>query len=121
MMRWPTFQWILAFVAVLMIQDMVKAAPNPRGEDMLKELLKLDKMYSSIARPSLRSVSSMDGRPKVVQRAIMRIQELDKLYADRARPRFGKRTQGNADFQQADYDSQYQSDPEMSDWMAVRR
>ncbi|CAH2004106.1 unnamed protein product [Acanthoscelides obtectus] len=86
MMRWPTFQWILAFVAVLMIQDMVKAAPNPRGEDMLKELLKLDKMYSSIARP-----------------------------------RFGKRTQGNADFQQADYDSQYQSDPEMSDWMAVRR
>ncbi|VEN36018.1 unnamed protein product [Callosobruchus maculatus] len=86
MMRWPGVQWILIFVAVLMMQDWAKAAPSPRGDDMFKELLKLDKMYSAIARP-----------------------------------RFGKRTENNPDFQQADYDSQYQSEPELSDWMAVRR
>ncbi|XP_018561604.1 uncharacterized protein LOC108903792 isoform X1 [Anoplophora glabripennis] len=52
-MRWPAIAWFVVVVAVVVLQGnwAARAAPSPRNEDMFRELLKLDQMYSSIARP----------------------------------------------------------------------
>ncbi|KAJ8953751.1 hypothetical protein NQ318_015407 [Aromia moschata] len=53
-MRWSALRWFVVVVAVVMLQgNSAKAAPRPRNEDMFRELLKLDQMYSSIARPRI--------------------------------------------------------------------
>ncbi|KAG5899429.1 hypothetical protein JTB14_033621 [Gonioctena quinquepunctata] len=123
-MRWQYLRWLVVSVAVFVLQGHgAAAAPNPSNEDMMRELMKLDQMYSSIARPSLRSERSQtELRPRVVQRAIIRLQELDRLYADRARPRYGKRaSESNSNLAPFDYDSLYQSDQDVGEWLAVRR
>ncbi|XP_019871281.1 uncharacterized protein LOC109599702 [Aethina tumida] len=122
-MRLTAIRWIAMIVAIAMMEgNWVKAAPRPRNEDMFRELMKLDQMYSAIARPSVRS-GPIDAEmgPKV-QRAInmLRLQELDRLYADRARPRFGKRTDTNSNFAPVDYEGQFQND-DVGDWLPVRR
>ncbi|XP_074034130.1 uncharacterized protein isoform X1 [Leptinotarsa decemlineata] len=123
-MRWPYLRWLAVVVVVLVLQGHgTMAAPNPSNDDMMRELLKLDQMYSSIARPSLRSGPvQTEIRPRVVQRAIIRLQELDRLYADRARPRFGKRTpQTDNNLTPFDYDNTYQSDQDIGEWLPARR
>ncbi|XP_074034133.1 uncharacterized protein isoform X2 [Leptinotarsa decemlineata] len=51
-MRWPYLRWLAVVVVVLVLQGHgTMAAPNPSNDDMMRELLKLDQMYSSIARP----------------------------------------------------------------------
>ncbi|KAJ8917199.1 hypothetical protein NQ315_012691 [Exocentrus adspersus] len=92
-MRWPALTWFVVVAAVAVLQGnwvaRARAAPSPRNEDMFRELLKLDQMYSAIARPSVRSGPVQGEMGPKVQRAInmLRLQELDRLYADRARPR----------------------------------
>lgn len=51
-MRWMGFSWVVmvAFVVLLEVHR-IYAAPGPQPDDMLKTLLKLDRMYSAIARP----------------------------------------------------------------------
>ncbi|XP_059487269.1 uncharacterized protein LOC132203478 isoform X2 [Neocloeon triangulifer] len=67
--------------------------------DALKYLHQLDKYYSQVARPSTRSDTSMTyGGDVDIFRAkqalkMLKLQELDKLYTQRSRPRFGKRTE----------------------------
>ncbi|XP_028134431.1 uncharacterized protein LOC114329501 isoform X1 [Diabrotica virgifera virgifera] len=123
-MMWPYVRWLVLLVSVLVLQsDWTTAAPNPNGDEMMR-LLKLDQMYSSVARPSLRSGPvETEIRPKLVQRAMLRLQELDRLYSDRARPRFGKRTfHNNPKYAPLEYDSQYQqSEQDVGDWLPVRR
>ncbi|XP_057658207.1 uncharacterized protein LOC130895093 isoform X1 [Diorhabda carinulata] len=122
-MMWPYVRWLVLLVTILVLQsDWTAAAPNPHGDDMMR-LLKLDQMYSSVARPSLRSVSTdTELKPKLVQRAMLRLQELDRLYSDRARPRFGKRvSQSSSQYAPLEYDNQYRSDQDVGDWLPVRR
>ncbi|XP_018561605.1 uncharacterized protein LOC108903792 isoform X2 [Anoplophora glabripennis] len=125
-MRWPAIAWFVVVVAVVVLQGnwAARAAPSPRNEDMFRELLKLDQMYSSIARPSVRSGPVQGEMGPKVQRAInmLRLQELDRLYADRARPRFGKRAQSNSNFAAIDYEGQYHpNEQDVADWLPVRR
>ncbi|KAJ8978405.1 hypothetical protein NQ317_008480 [Molorchus minor] len=123
-MRWSALRWFMVVVAVIMIQgNLARAAPRPRNEDMFRELLKLDQLYSSIARPSVRSAPVQAEMGPKVQRAInmLRLQELDRLYADRARPRFGKRTESDSNFAPVDYEGQYASEPDVGDWLPIRR
>ncbi|XP_056641720.1 uncharacterized protein LOC130448380 isoform X2 [Diorhabda sublineata] len=50
-MMWPYVRWLVLLVTILVLQsDWTTAAPNPHGDDMMR-LLKLDQMYSSVARP----------------------------------------------------------------------
>ncbi|XP_060526826.1 uncharacterized protein LOC132702295 [Cylas formicarius] len=125
-MLWSTLKWVVLGVIVAVLGgDVGNAAPSPRSEDMFRELMKLDQLYSSVARPSVRSVPmSSDVGPKV-QRALnmLRLQELDRLYADRARPRFGKRGDGvgRNNMIPVEYDNQYRGDQEVDDWLPARR
>ncbi|XP_017769337.1 PREDICTED: uncharacterized protein LOC108557363 [Nicrophorus vespilloides] len=85
--------------AIFIIEgNWVRAAPSPDNDKLLRTLENLDKLYSSMARPSVRSgpATQPNMGPKV-QRAInmLRIQHLEHLYGDRARPRFGKRTEAD--------------------------
>ncbi|KAK5649337.1 hypothetical protein RI129_000366 [Pyrocoelia pectoralis] len=53
-MRWSAVWWLAFVAATAILQEAyVRAAPNPQPEDMWKTLLELDRMYSSIARPSV--------------------------------------------------------------------
>ncbi|KAF5300483.1 hypothetical protein FQA39_LY02282 [Lamprigera yunnana] len=124
-MRWSALCWLTLLSTVVVLQEnSVTAAPNPQPEDMWKTLLELDRMYSSIARPSVRSGPAIesDMTPKV-QRAInmLKLHHLERLYADRARPRFGKRTGIHSNkFGVPDYENQFQSgDP--TDYFPARR
>ncbi|XP_050297115.1 uncharacterized protein LOC126736674 isoform X2 [Anthonomus grandis grandis] len=97
-MWWTALKWIVFGMAMSMLNDSCcNAAPAPRGDDMYRELMKLDQLYSSIARPSLRSLPMSSEVGQKVQRALnmLRLQELDNLYSPRSRPRFGKRGEGN--------------------------
>ncbi|KAG5899430.1 hypothetical protein JTB14_033621 [Gonioctena quinquepunctata] len=87
-MRWQYLRWLVVSVAVFVLQGHgAAAAPNPSNEDMMRELMKLDQMYSSIARP-----------------------------------RYGKRaSESNSNLAPFDYDSLYQSDQDVGEWLAVRR
>ncbi|XP_022921011.2 uncharacterized protein [Onthophagus taurus] len=100
---------LMAIVAVILEGKWTSAAPSPQTEDVLKTLQQLDRLYSAVARPSVRSgpSASTSMSPKV-QRAInmLRLQHLDKLYADRSRPRFGKRGREDVNFLGSDYDHQ---------------
>ncbi|XP_072384460.1 uncharacterized protein [Diabrotica undecimpunctata] len=50
-MMWPYVRWLVLLVSILVLQsDWTTAAPNPNGDEMMR-LLKLDQMYSSVARP----------------------------------------------------------------------
>ncbi|KAF5286666.1 hypothetical protein FQR65_LT12497 [Abscondita terminalis] len=124
-MRWSAVWWLtLLAAAVVLEESFVNAAPNPQPEDMWKTLLELDRMYSSIARPSVRSGPAIesDMTPKV-QRAInmLKLHHLERLYADRARPRFGKRAGvHSSNLAIPDYENQFQSG-EPTDYFPVRR
>lgn len=51
-MRWSVLWWLALVAAVVLLEtSKSEAAPNPQAEDMLNTLLKLDRMYSSVARP----------------------------------------------------------------------
>lgn len=54
-MRWSGLWWLLVLLAAVMILESngkAEAAPSPQAEDeVLNTLLKLDRMYSSAARP----------------------------------------------------------------------
>ncbi|XP_068910081.1 uncharacterized protein [Tenebrio molitor] len=51
-MRWSALWWFAVVAAVVVLEGKwTLAAPSPRNDDMFKELLRLDQMYSSIARP----------------------------------------------------------------------
>ncbi|KAB0800231.1 hypothetical protein PPYR_05971 [Photinus pyralis] len=125
-MRWSAVWWFAFVAAAAILQEAyVRAAPNPQPEDMWKTLLELDRMYSSIARPSVRSgPTTIDSNmtPKV-QRAInmLKLHHLERLYADRSRPRFGKRAGAHSsNFGIPDYENQFQNgDP--TDYFPVRR
>nr|UES72884.1 neuropeptide F1 b [Carausius morosus] len=99
--------WLLAVCCVLALASQlatpVLARPSPDPDqlaamaDALKYLQELDRYYSQVARPSLRSqagtarpheLSKMENAIKMLQ-----LQELDRLYALRTRPRFGKRAE----------------------------
>ncbi|KAK9882841.1 hypothetical protein WA026_023540 [Henosepilachna vigintioctopunctata] len=109
---------------VILEYKWAEAAPRlMRREDMVKELMKLDQYYSSIARPSVRSAAPEASMSPKIQRAInmLRLQNLDRLYADRSRPRYGKRAETvGSNFSPLDLDGQYQSDDNI-DYSAVRR
>ncbi|XP_068910080.1 uncharacterized protein [Tenebrio molitor] len=107
-MRWSALWWFAVVAAVVVLEGKwTLAAPSPRNDDMFKELLRLDQMYSSIARPSVRSGPTQpDNMGPKVQRAIkmLTLQHLDRLYADQARPRFGKRVETNSNFAPIEYE-----------------
>nr|QXU63633.1 neuropeptide F [Dendroctonus armandi] len=97
-MWWTTLKWVFFGMALAMLgSNSTKAEPIPRSDDMFRELIKLDQLYSSIARPSLRSIPISSEVAQKVQRALnmVRLQQLDNMYSTRSRPRFGKRTEGN--------------------------
>ncbi|KAJ3640210.1 hypothetical protein Zmor_003524 [Zophobas morio] len=48
-MRWSALWWFAVIAAMVMLE--ANAAPSPRNDNMLQELLKLDQLYSSVARP----------------------------------------------------------------------
>lgn len=51
-MRWFGLWWLTVLAAIMILENNKSdAAPNPQAEDMLNTLLKLDRMYSSVARP----------------------------------------------------------------------
>ncbi|XP_044761647.1 neuropeptide F-like isoform X2 [Coccinella septempunctata] len=53
-MRWQLRIWWVALLAAMVVLEsrLTEAAPRmTRREDMLKDLMKLDQYYSSIARP----------------------------------------------------------------------
>ncbi|KAF7281556.1 hypothetical protein GWI33_004524 [Rhynchophorus ferrugineus] len=106
-----------------------RAAPS-RDENMFRELMKLDQLYSSIARPSLRSIPMSAEVGQKVQRALnmLRLQQLDNMYAHKSRPRFGKRGEGQLRNNGAsvDYDNnqiQYrgEADGSLPEWLPLRR
>ncbi|XP_071053884.1 uncharacterized protein [Onthophagus taurus] len=109
-MKWLQF-YCVSLIAMLVILEGIgtNAAPSYHDGDMLKTLLDLERKYAAVARPSLRSDSTKSTRsitePKV-QRAInmLRLQNLDKLYAEKSRPRFGKRADDGFNFQAPDYE-----------------
>ncbi|XP_064212421.1 uncharacterized protein LOC107399284 isoform X1 [Tribolium castaneum] len=121
-MRWSTLWWFAAVLAAALLQENGgEAARTSRSNDMLERLIKLDEMYSAVARPSVRSgPTQVDSMGPKVQRAInmLRLQHLDRLYADRARPRFGKRIDDSNP--PMEYEGQYQSE-DVGDWLPVRR
>ncbi|XP_063909539.1 uncharacterized protein LOC135127127 isoform X2 [Zophobas morio] len=104
-MRWSALWWFAVIAAMVMLE--ANAAPSPRNDNMLQELLKLDQLYSSVARPSVRSGPTQpDSMGPKVQRAInmLRLQHLDRLYGDPSRPRFGKRVETNSNFAPIEYE-----------------
>ncbi|XP_065169630.1 uncharacterized protein [Atheta coriaria] len=125
-MKWSGF-CLLATLAVLCLLDGHKtsAAPSPRTDDLLKTLQDLEQIYSSMARPSVRSGSVIEPEmSKKVQRAMKMIemQRLERLYAHRARPRFGKRDRlinNNGIYRSAESD--YADDQLPMGWVATRR
>lgn len=48
-MWWASLKWVVLVVTFAMLGS--NADPSPRNEDMFRELMKLDQLYSSIARP----------------------------------------------------------------------
>ncbi|XP_030767369.1 uncharacterized protein LOC115891120 [Sitophilus oryzae] len=127
-MWWSTLKWLFFGLSLaLMSTNVSKAAPS-RDENMYRELMKLDQLYSSIARPSLRSVSMPAEIGQKVQRALqmLRLQQLDDLYAHKSRPRFGKRGDGH-NLPAADYETnqiQYRNNQDgaaLQDWLPLRR
>lgn len=53
-MRWSGsgLWWLVLLAAVMILEDTkTEAAPNPQPDDVLNTLLKLDRIYSSVARP----------------------------------------------------------------------
>ncbi|KAH1005355.1 hypothetical protein HUJ04_006356 [Dendroctonus ponderosae] len=51
-MWWTTLKWVFFGIALAMLGgNSSEAEPIPRSDDMFRELIKLDQLYSSIARP----------------------------------------------------------------------
>ncbi|XP_064212423.1 uncharacterized protein LOC107399284 isoform X3 [Tribolium castaneum] len=51
-MRWSTLWWFAAVLAAALLQENGgEAARTSRSNDMLERLIKLDEMYSAVARP----------------------------------------------------------------------
>ncbi|KAL3280399.1 hypothetical protein HHI36_017883 [Cryptolaemus montrouzieri] len=123
-MRALSMWWVaLLSMFVILESKWVEAAPRmTRREDAVKELMKLDQFYSSIARPSVRSTGPEGSMNPKIQRAInmLRLQNLDRLYADRSRPRYGKRAETGSNFTPLHFDGQYQND-DTGDYAAFRR
>ncbi|XP_045460796.1 uncharacterized protein LOC123671145 [Harmonia axyridis] len=123
-MNLPLRMWYVALLAAMVVLESrwTEAAPRmTRREDMLKDLMKLDQYYSSIARPSLRSVGPDGSISPKIQRAynMLKLQSIDRIYADRTRPRYGKRAQ-TGHLTPLDFDIQYQSE-DNGDYSALRR
>ncbi|XP_066141690.1 uncharacterized protein [Euwallacea fornicatus] len=131
-MWWSSLKWIVLGITLSMLGS--NADPSPRNEDMYRELMKLDQLYSSIARPSLRSIPMTPEVGQKVQRALnmLRLQELDNLYSPRSRPRFGKRGEKNEapnrnnlmSLEMYDNKVQYprnEDDGSEADWLPLRR
>uniref|UniRef100_A0AAR5PNS8 Short neuropeptide F n=1 Tax=Dendroctonus ponderosae TaxID=77166 RepID=A0AAR5PNS8_DENPD len=131
-MWWTTLKWVFFGIALAMLGgNSSEAEPIPRSDDMFRELIKLDQLYSSIARPSLRSIPISSEVTQKVQRALnmLRLQQLDNMYSTRSRPRFGKRTNqlpiGNNISPEA-FDTnkmQFRNEDDESerDWLPLRR
>ncbi|CAG9766823.1 unnamed protein product [Ceutorhynchus assimilis] len=134
-MWWTSLiKWVVFGMALAMLGgNFCKAAPSPRNDDMYRELMKLDQLYSSIARPSLRSIPISSEVGQKVQRALnmLRLQELDNLYSPRSRPRFGKRGERHQvpalnKISPEEYDNnqiQFRTDEDGNDhdWLPLRR
>ncbi|CAG9860186.1 unnamed protein product, partial [Phyllotreta striolata] len=120
MLRLLTF----TVIAVITLQgNWVLAATNPANDELMRELLKLDKAYSFVSRPSLRNGPIVsESRPRIVQRAMLKLQELDKIFSERSRPRFGKRTYVNSQYAPYMYEGQNQlTDSDLNDWLSDTR
>ncbi|XP_018007372.1 uncharacterized protein LOC108665158 isoform X1 [Hyalella azteca] len=91
---------VLSVVLSLLSGTLVDARPEPAQlvamADALKYLHQLDKYYSQVARPSTRSapgsmVTAHDMEETL--RRYLQLQDLGKFYVNKARPRFGKRSE----------------------------
>ncbi|XP_044761646.1 uncharacterized protein LOC123318927 isoform X1 [Coccinella septempunctata] len=123
-MRWQLRIWWVALLAAMVVLEsrLTEAAPRmTRREDMLKDLMKLDQYYSSIARPRVRSVDPDGSISPKIQRAynMLKLQSIDRIYADRSRPRYGKRAE-TAHMLPLDLDFQYQNE-DNADYATLRR
>ncbi|XP_076258072.1 uncharacterized protein LOC143195098 isoform X2 [Rhynchophorus ferrugineus] len=121
-MWWSTLKWVFFGLTLTMLGTNVSRAAPSRDENMFRELMKLDQLYSSIARPSLRSIPMSAEVGQKVQRALnmLRLQQLDNI--------FGKRGEGQLRNNGAsvDYDNnqiQYrgEADGSLPEWLPLRR
>ncbi|XP_076068451.1 uncharacterized protein LOC143040891 [Oratosquilla oratoria] len=99
-------QWTWAAVALAVVLGLLSASQMAEGKpdptqlaamaDALKYLQELDKYYSQVARPSTRSIRAPTTQLLAMEKALryLQLQELGKLYSERSRPRFGKRSEG---------------------------
>ncbi|XP_042241561.1 uncharacterized protein LOC121879107 isoform X1 [Homarus americanus] len=95
--------WTALMVGVVIVSvfqvSVTQAKPDPNQlaamADALKYLQELDKYYSQVSRPSLRSSPGPASQIQALEKALkfLQLQELGKMYSLRARPRFGKRSE----------------------------